>query len=434
MGRAYRFLRLRTRKTGRKFVNRRLRAGPKTALRAVFSEMEALGHPFAGLIVKEKGDAGEHPGDGVDDGNGEVGVVREGVAPEVDETHDAGKDHRDGGGDHRVADAAHGGGEDLDEREEHIAGSDERRHLRADGDDRRIVADEEVHHRVATREDDDGEERGGRQVDEQPLVDRLVHALTVACAEVLPDVGHDGDADGVGDGPVVVVELVEGGPARHGVRAEHIDADLQDDVGNAVHRALKGSGDADVEHPAENAAVKLLTVVEQTLLLGKPPQGAHDQRRAHDLRKSGRGGGSLDAPLENDHKEQVERNVGYDADEKVVKRALGVSHRAQDAAAHVVEHGRHHAEEEDAQIGGGGVECLGGGLHPHEQLPRGGNAEDREKNAADHREQHGGADAPAHALRVPCTEVLCDDDARARRERDKGVDEQIRDAARRAAD
>jgi len=45
--------------------------------------------------------------------------------------------------------------EDLDEREEHIAGSDERRHLRADGDDRRIVADEEVHHRVTTREDDD---------------------------------------------------------------------------------------------------------------------------------------------------------------------------------------------------------------------------------------------------------------------------------------
>lgn len=34
----------------------------------------------------------------------------------------------------------------------------------------------------------------------------------------------------------------------------------------------------------------------------------------------------------------------------------------------------------------------------------------------------------------PCTEVLRDDDARARRERDKGVDEQIRDAARRAAD
>ena len=60
MGRAYRFLRLRTRKTGRKFVDRRLRAGPKTALRAAFSEMEALGHPFAGLIVKEKGDAGEH--------------------------------------------------------------------------------------------------------------------------------------------------------------------------------------------------------------------------------------------------------------------------------------------------------------------------------------------------------------------------------------
>ena len=86
-----------------------------------------------------------------------------------------------------------------------------------------------------------------------------------------------------------------------------------------------------MEPPAENAAVKLLTVVEQTLLLGQPPQGAHDQRRAHDLRKSGRGGGSLDAPLENDHKEQVERNVGYDADEEVVKRTLGVSHRAQDA-------------------------------------------------------------------------------------------------------
>jgi len=99
-------------------------------------------------------------------------------------------------------------------------------------------------------------------VDEQPLVDRLVHALAVARAEVLPDVGHDGDADGVGDGPVVVIELVEGGPARHGVCAEHIDADLQDDVGNAVHRALNGGGDADVEHPAENAAVKLLTVVE----------------------------------------------------------------------------------------------------------------------------------------------------------------------------
>ena len=86
--------------------------------------------------------------------------------------------------------------------------------------------------------------------------------------------------------------------------------------------------------------------------------------------------------MENDHKEQVERNVGYDADEEVVKRTLGVAHRAQNAAAHVVEHGRHHAEEEDAQIGGGGVECLGGGLHPHEQLPRGGNAEDREKFSA----------------------------------------------------
>ena len=73
-------------------------------------------------------------------------------------------------------------------------------------------------------------------------------------------------------------------------------------------------------------------------------------------------------------------------------------------------------------------------MHPHEQLPRGGNAEDREKNAADHRKEHSGADAPAHALRVPRAEVLRDDDARAGRECNESIDEQVGDTGRRAAD
>ena len=189
-----------------------------------------------------------------------------------------------------------------------------------------------------------------------------------------------------------------------------------------------------MEHPAENAAVKLLTVVEQTLLLGQPPQGAHDQCRAHDLRKGGRGSRALDAPAEDKDEEEVERNIRHDADEQVVERTLGVAHRAQDAAAHVVEHGRHHAKEEDAQIGGGGVERFGRGLHPHEKLPRRGDADDGEDKAADHRKEHSGADAATHALRVPRAEVLRDDDARAGRECNESVDEQVGDTGRRAAD
>ena len=68
--------------------------------------------------------------------------------------------------------------------------------------------------------------------------------------------------------------------------------------------------------------------------------------------------------------EEMEFQPMFDA----CKRSLGgkraaVSYTHLDVYKRQVEHGRHHAEEEDAQIGGGGVECLGGGLHPHEQLP-----------------------------------------------------------------
>ena len=217
----------------------------------------------------------------------------------------------------------------------------------------------------------------------QPGVDDGVDAAKLPRAEVLSGEGHDRNADGVGNGPVKPVEFPVDRPGRRRIRAEQIDGLLNDDVCNAVHDGGKARGQADGRHAAQKRAVKPQFRQVQTAVARNAQQHPDHQPGANQLRQAGRHGCACRPETENSHEQKIQSCVGKRANDEEVERALGIAHCAQNASAHVIDHGGNHTGKIPLQIDNGIGQRVGGRVEQDEYRPGHPNAQ-RCHNGADH--------------------------------------------------
>ena len=213
-----------------------------------------------------------------------------------------------------------------------------------------------------------------------------INAVDLPRAVVLPGKGHDGDADGIGDWPVKPIELPVDRPGRRCIRAEQVDGLLDDDVRDAVHDGGKPRRQADGRHAAQKRAVSAQLRHMQAAVARNAQQHPDHETRADELRQAGRHGRTRCPEAENGHEQEIQPCVGHCADNEEIERPFRIAHRAQDARAHVIDHGGDHTGKIPLQIDDGIGQRVGGRVKQNEDRPGHKNAQRRHDRADRNRE------------------------------------------------
>ena len=159
-----------------------------------------------------------------------------------------------------------------------------------------------------------------------------------------------------------------------------------------------------------------------------------DQNCTDELRQARRDRRAGRPHAEHGYEQKIQHRIGRRADDQEVQRPPRIPHRAQDARAHIIDHGRDHAGKIPLQIDDRILQRPLGWVEQDERRPRHGDAEDGHDGADENGEQDGRVDGPADQRLFPCPVMLGDDDSRAGGQPDKKADDQIDDRQIRAAD
>ena len=361
-------------------------------------------------------DAGDGPRDGVDEQQAGEGGEALDVHPHYAQ-HAGAKDDDDGGR-KRIAHGAHGAGRDLVSGGYPLEGENggQALHgvaqcLRVGGEDAEALHVEADYQHI--------EDRAAAHAEEEAAQVDGATARVEARAVVLRHKGHGGLHKGRDDEVAVDLEGDGGGRSGDGGGAELVDGTLDEDVGEGEDHALQAGGKAYLHNLAQLRAPHLHgTQVEADVafLVGQNPYYTAGR---HKVGADGGDGHAVHAHIAHQHKEEVEDDVHHAADAQPVEGPFGVAGRPQDGVAEVVDHHRGEAQSVDAQVLGGVVEDVGGGVerlkdgacHRHSQHQQGKAADEGDKS----RRGHGAPDVAAVALAY----ARCDDDVGAHRYADE---------------
>ena len=273
------------------------------------------------------------------------------------------------------------------------------------------------------------EDRAAAHAEEEAAQVDGATARVEARAVVLRHKGHGGLHKGRDDEVAVDLEGDGGGRSGDGGSAEAVDGTLDEDVGEGEDHALQAGGKAYLHNLAQLRAPHLHgTQVEADVafLVGQNPYYTAGR---HKVGADGGDGHAVHAHIAHQHKEEVEDDVHHAADAQPVEGPFGVAGRPQDGVAEVVDHHRGEAQSVDAQVLGGVVEDVGGGVerlkdgacHRHSQHQQGKAADEGDEG----RRGHGAPDVAAVALAY----ARGDDDVGAHRDADEEVHQQRDDGA-----
>ena len=218
----------------------------------------------------------------------------------------------------------------------------------------------------------------------------------------------------------------------HGEHTERIDLRLYDDVGKADDTVLDAGGKTVAHDLAEHTGVEADAARRDGVDLALFEQVDEAEHAARALRDDGRHGGGPHAPAERADEQKVERDVDKRGDDEVVQRAAAVAKGVQNARAHIVEHGRQHAEEVIAEVFDRLRHDLRVRVHPDEERRREADADDRQRRARDDAEGKVRMNGARDVFIVARAKVFGDGDARAHGCADKQTGEQHDERTRRA--
>ena len=237
----------------------------------------------------------------------------------------------------------------------------------------------------------------------------LLHPVKLPGADVLADKGGGGCRKSVDGNESEALQLHKGAVARHGRRAEHVDAGLDDDIGKGDHRILYARGHADAQHLLQDALVQADAPQGDPVSAVHPGQAEKGQRRAEGLGGHSGQRRAGDAHFQHAHQQQVQHHIGHRGQDEVIQRPLAVTHRLENAHGTVIQHYEQNAPEVDAQIIHRISQHLLRGVHQPEQRRRKAHAHKGKQGAGHQTARHGGAHGALHLVLVPGAERPGDD-------------------------
>ena len=175
-------------------------------------------------------------------------------------------------------------------------------------------------------------------------------AAMLARAEVLTVKGYRGlrerGADVIGE----VLEIEARGRTCDGLRAEAVDAGLNEDVRNREHRLLHARREADLQYALHVPRVQANAVDPEPKWPFFMEQRAEHQRRRGEVCEGGRERDTRHAHPEDDDKQKIQDDVQDTGEDHVHQRALRISDRAEDRRAEIVECDEREPEHVDAEV------------------------------------------------------------------------------------
>ena len=233
-----------------------------------------------------------------------------------------------------------------------------------------------------------GQGHRGNQRNHHRLTHALSGALGLLCAPVLPHKGGGGQRNALHGNKDESVQLAVAAVPRHARGAKGIDIRLDKHIGKRRNALLHRRGHANpkdlLQFPHADAQLPPADAVG-ALLAGQRHQ--HQQRR----QSLGQNRGHCHTPhahVKIYHKHQVEHRVDERGKHQEVQRSAGIPHRAENAAAHVVDQQSRHAGKVDGQISPGVGQHILRGVHHgqhgvNQQKPRGRGQQAQDKGDAD---------------------------------------------------
>ena len=250
--------------------------------------------------------------------------------------------------------------------------------------------------------------------------------------DVLADKGRRGLPQRVDRQENERIELVVGPPPGHAAGAEAVDVGLDKDVGDRGDHGLNARRKADLHDKFENRKVDPKIVPGELIDVVRPGEQDKDHDRGDELRDDRRDRSARDAGLEDDDEDEIEDRVQDAREDQEIERPLRVPHRAQDAAAHVVDEEAQGTRKINFQVQFGLREHILRRLH--EAQHEGHEEESRkcEEDAEQDRHGDGRLDGPVEFFHFPGAEVLADHHASADGEPIEKEDHDVDDHGRRA--
>ena len=240
-----------------------------------------------------------------------------------------------------------------------------------------------------------------------------LHAVQLACAEILAHKGGGRHAEAHHRQDVETVNLHVRRKARHGRCTVAVHAGLHQHVGEGDDHVLDAGGQADADDAARHLAVGPDVPQRHAVIRLHPGQKPQRQHAGHQLADIGGKGRALHAHLQHRDEHQVQNDVRARRAGQIDERALGVACRIQDARRHVVHHAEQHAAEVDLHISHSVLQHLRRGVHPHQQAAGDQNAADGQHQAQDARNGKRGVHRDLRVLPVLRAQILRHHNARA---------------------
>ena len=352
--------------------------------------------------------------------------------------HNARDADADGGDDkrhERIADAAQAAAVHLDRDIQQVPRHDVIDY--AHGERYNVLVGREDHKEVfAERQEQRTYQNGKDRGHYHAVAYALAHALHAVCAEILPDEGHYRKPHRAEHQPCKGVDLAHGDPCRGSVRTEAVDGCEDYHVGDRVEHCLKPRGQADVHGAAHDPPVRAqLGKLKPDALLGlRPGEKPAYHHCAQQLRERRRDRCARDAHFECDDEQQVEHHIYKAAGNEKIQRVLGITDRAQDSGAHVVDHAGDHRHVHPAHIHDGVGHRVLRRFHDAQQRRRCEDTNNGHYGAARDGEDHRRVHRARGVLHVASAVILRDDDCRARGDAGEEADKQIEYLRGRAAD
>ena len=197
----------------------------------------------------------------------------------------------------RITGAAQDRGQDLDQRPGKVKGDEVQNHLPCGGDNGRVLR-QQVQEGVCREQDKSAEPNGDAEVKEETLFHTELDPVFFLCAQILADKAGDRSTQSIAHRPKDAVDFRGHSPGGDDDRAERVDTDLHDHIGDAIHGVLQTGRDPEPKHVGEIDAPELHLPETQPVGLAGPHQLPREQEHIDHLSDNRSDGNSRDAPAE----------------------------------------------------------------------------------------------------------------------------------------
>ena len=206
-----------------------------------------------------------------------------------------------------------------------------------------------------------------------------------------------------------LVQFVVTAPAGHDDGSKEIDIGLDKNIGKRGDDALDGRGQAHPENLAQEPPVQAQICKGKTVDIPGPQEDGHGGPGRDELGQDGGIGHTGNAPMESQDKEQVQEDVQDAGEDQEVQGPFRISHRPEDAAAHVVEEKAGDAGKVDSEVQRRLVEYIGRGLHETEHEIGAGQEKYGKQQTKGKGGPHGGLYGAVEQFVVFGSEIFADD-------------------------